>query len=248
MKRAAKPAGSQSPLRRLAGALAAPAVALGMGAAAPAAAQAVPEDFVDLRTLVPDLAVDLRYLVDDNFVGAPIDGYEEPVCLLTRPAAEALAAVQRRLAAFGFGLKVFDCYRPARAVAHFVRWAADPDDEGRKATYYPDVPKSELFSRGYIAERSGHSRGSTLDLTLVDRASGAELPMGTAFDWFGEESWPANLSIAPQHRANRLLLRQAMTDGGFLPLEQEWWHFTLADEPWPETYFDFPVRRPDSRP
>lgn len=204
----------------------------------------IPEGFVDLQAVVPDLLVDLAYLGRDNFVGAPIDGYHEAVCLLSRPAAEALAGVQQHLAGFGFGLKVFDAYRPARAVAHFLRWAADPADEARKADYYPHLPKAELFSRGYLAERSGHSRGSTLDLTIVDRASGAELAMGTAFDWFGEESWPGTLTVAAEARANRLMLRQVMAEAGFLPNEQEWWHFTLAAEPWPDTYFDFPVRRP----
>jgi D-alanyl-D-alanine dipeptidase len=154
----------------------------------------------------------------------------------------ALAAVQRDLAERGLALKTFDCYRPQRAVAHFVRWAQNLGDVRRKADFYPDVDKRDLFREGYIAERSGHSRGSTLDLTLVRRANGVELDMGSPFDFFSPKSWPSDKSVSAQARANRALLAEAMTRRGFKPYDKEWWHFTLANEPFPDTYFDFPVR------
>lgn len=210
--------------------------------AAPADENGPPEGFVHAAELVPDLVEEIRYHGSDNFVGEPIDGYAAPVCILSEPAAEALAEVHNALAPFGLGLKVFDCYRPARAVAHFVRWAEDLSDTRMKDDYYPEVDKSELFDRGYIAERSGHSRGSTVDLTLIDAASGEELDMGTGFDLFSPLSWPDALAIPADARANRVLLRQSMIAAGFAPYDQEWWHFTLADEPFPDTYFDFPVR------
>jgi D-alanyl-D-alanine dipeptidase len=153
----------------------------------------------------------------------------------------ALAAVQKDLAGRGLGLKVFDCYRPTRAVAHFVRWAKDLKDVAQKARFYPEVDKQNLFRDGYIAARSGHSRGSTVDLTLVHSTNRHELDMGTAFDLFSPRSWPASTTVTPAQHANRMLLASVMTKHGFKPLEQEWWHFTLAREPFPETYFDFPV-------
>jgi D-alanyl-D-alanine dipeptidase len=221
-----------------------------------------PPGFVDAAAVVDGLLVDMRYFGDHNFVGERIDGYERPRCLLSAPAASALAAVQRDLAARGLGLKTFDCYRPQRAVAHFVRWAQVIDDVRRKEEFYPDVDKRDLFKEGYIAERSGHSRGSTLDLTLVRREDGAfsgkvvngfpqkmrpiteatELDMGSPFDFFGSISWPSDGSIGTPARQNRALLAEAMSRGGFRPYDKEWWHFTLANEPYPETYFDFPVR------
>lgn len=217
--------------------------ALVMSGAAPAAsaAETMPDTFVDAATLADGLVVDMRYYGASNFVGRPIAGYEAPVCLLTVEAAKALALAQERLRPLGLGLKLFDCYRPASAVADFVQWADDPHDEGRKAEHYPDVPKTELFERGYIAARSGHSRGSTLDVTIIDRASGQELEMGTSYDWFGPESWPSALSVSPEVRSHRLLLQIVMGEAGFRPYEQEWWHFTLADEPYQDRYFDFPV-------
>ncbi|MEJ8574393.1 M15 family metallopeptidase [Microbaculum marinum] len=207
-----------------------------------ASAEEVPEGFADVSTVVPGLVVDMRYFGSDNFTGAPVEGYESPVCLLSRPATEALARIQAELAGFALGLKVFDCYRPARAVAEFVRWSKDEDDLKMKAQYYPTLEKGELFPQGYIAERSGHSRGSTVDLTLVYLPFQSELPMGTGYDFFSERSWPDNPDQPSQARANRLLLQSVMVRHGFKPYEYEWWHFTLADEPYPETYFDFPVR------
>jgi D-alanyl-D-alanine dipeptidase len=206
------------------------------------AEMAVRAGFVDAAGVVAGLAVDMRYFGEDNFVGARIDGYERPRCLLTRRAAAALAAVQADLSAAGLGLKVFDCYRPRRAVAHFLRWARDLSDQKRKADFYPDIDKSQLFRLGYIAARSGHSRGSTVDLTLVRRADGRELNMGTRFDFFGRQSWPSDRSVGEEARANRAQLAASMRRRGFLAYFKEWWHFTLAHEPYPSTHFDFVVR------
>ena len=203
---------------------------------------ALPAGFVRLGEAIHGIGLDVRYYGAENFVGGPVDGYEAPAAILTRPAADALRQVQASLRARGFGLKVFDAYRPQAAVDHFVRWAADPSDSRTKPEYYPDVPKSELFARGYIAEASGHSRGSTMDLTVVRLSDGAELDMGTPFDFFGVESAGDYPGMTDEQRANRRLLADAMQAHGFAPYPAEWWHFTLADEPYPETYFDFPVR------
>jgi D-alanyl-D-alanine dipeptidase len=210
-------------------------------AAVSASAQTRPRDFVDATTFVPGLVVEMRYAGAHNFVGHPIHGYEAPVCWLTRPAAIALAEVQAELAHFDLGIKVFDCYRPTRAVADFAAWARDLNDQAHRAEFYPDVDKSQLFALGYIAERSGHSRGSTVDLTVIDRATGAELDMGSPFDLFSPRSWPESNAVGPTQRANRLVLQSVMRAHGFKPLEQEWWHFTLDHEPYARTYFDFPV-------
>ena len=208
----------------------------------PQDAAAPPAGFVRLGEAVPGIVLDVRYHGADNFVGAPVDGYEAPTAILTEPAAVALRRVQAALRARGYGLKVFDAYRPQSAVDHFVRWAADLSDRRTKAEYYPDVPKSELFARGYIAEASGHSRGSTVDLTVVRQSDGAELDMGTPFDFFGPESGADHAGLTDEQRAARRLLADVMQAHGFEPYPAEWWHFTLADEPHPETYFDFPVR------
>lgn len=201
----------------------------------------LPEGFVYVDRVVPGAVFDVRYYGTDNFVGARVDGYRTARVILTEQAAEALAGVQKDLAPFGLGIKVFDGYRPQMAVDHFVRWAKDLDDTKMKAAYYPDVEKQYLFRDGYIAAKSGHTRGSTVDLTLVDRATDAELDMGTGFDFFGPPSWPENLDMPGQVRANRMLLRWVMEKNGFKPLKEEWWHFTLKDEPYPDTYFEFPV-------
>jgi zinc D-Ala-D-Ala dipeptidase len=200
-----------------------------------------PATFVDAATVVPGLIADMRYAGSHNFVGRPIDGYDAPHCLLTKPAAEALAAVARDLAPQGLVIKVFDCYRPTRAVANFIRWARDLNDTLGKAEFYPDVDKRTLFRDGYIASRSGHSRGSTIDMTLA-RADGTQLDMGTPFDFFSPKSWPANPSVGREALANRAMFAAAMRRRGFRPYDHEWWHFTLRAEPYPETYFDFPVR------
>jgi D-alanyl-D-alanine dipeptidase len=219
------------------------ALALVLCAAWPARGETpAPPGFVDAAALVEGLVVDMRYFGEDNFVGAPIDGYERDRCLLSAPAASALAAIARDLAGRGLGLKVFDCYRPQRAVAHFMRWAQRIDDIKNKSEFYPDVPKRDLFKQGYVSERSAHSRGSTVDLTLVRRADARELDMGSPFDFFSPRSWPSDTSISAQAQKNRALLAAAMMRGGFRPYDKEWWHYTLADEPFPDTYFDFPVR------
>ncbi len=200
-----------------------------------------PAVFVDAASVVPGLVVEMRYFGDNNFVGRPIDGYEQPLCLLTRQAAAALDEVARDLQPRGLKLKVFDCYRPRRAVAHFLRWAQAIEDLRRKAAFYPDMDKSALFTDGYVASRSGHSRGSTVDLTLVNEAGG-ELDMGTPFDFLSPRSSPSDTRVSAQARTNRALLASAMSRRGFRPYAKEWWHFTLRGEPFPSTYFDFPVR------
>ena len=205
-----------------------------------AAAQTRPASFVNAATVVPNLVADMRYAGPDNFIGRPIDGYEKPICYLTREAATALAQVARDLEPQGLAVKAFDCYRPVRAVAHFVRWARDLRDEARKAEYYPQVDKRHLFRDGYIAARSGHSRGSTLDMTLM--RDGRELDMGTPFDFFSPRSAPSDRTVSVQAQFNRRLLADAMHRRRFIPYKQEWWHFTLRREPFPDTFFDFPVR------
>lgn len=205
----------------------------------------LPQGFVHADEIVPGLVTDLRYAGSDNFVGAPVDGYEAARVVLTAQAAEALKAVQADLKPFGLGLKIFDAYRPTQAVAHFVRWASLPDDPASKHTYYPDIDKARLFEEGYVATRSSHSRGSTVDLTLVILARDGtpiDLDMGTRFDFFGPESWPDYTDLTGEQRSNRLLLKLVMERHGFTPFDKEWWHFTLKDEPFPDTYFDFPVR------
>lgn len=205
-----------------------------------------PTAFVDAANVEPKLVVDMRYAGTHNFIGRPIDGYERPRCLLTQRAADALAGVARDVAAHGLMVKVFDCYRPTRAVADFVRWSHDVTDIVGKSEFYPDIDKRTLFRDGYIASRSSHSRGSTVDLTLAHEdgrdLEGLELDMGTPFDFFSQRSWVAAPSISREARANRALLAAAMRRHGFRPYAKEWWHFTLSDEPFPTTYFDFPVR------
>lgn len=198
-----------------------------------------PELFVDLNDIDPSIAVDLKYYSGDNFIGERIDGYELPVCLLTQPAAMALQRVQQQLAEFGLGLKVFDAYRPQRAVDHFIAWSNAQGENPHKAHYYPSLQRQELFAKGYLIKHSSHSRGSTVDLTLIDLQQGEELEMGTCFDFFGPESWFDAQQPSAQARANRMLLQQMMALHGFVPFQQEWWHFTLQDEPFPQQYFDF---------
>ena len=213
-----------------------------MPASAADAQQQRPASFVDAATVVPGLVTEVRYHGSHNFIGKPIDGYEKPICYLTRQAAAALADVARDLEPRGLAIKAFDCYRPARAVAHFVRWAQDVRDIAQKSEFYPNVDKRNLFRDGYIASRSGHSRGSTIDLTLVRRDGNAELDMGTPYDFLGPRSWPSDKSVSSEAQANRKLLADAMRRHGFAAYSKEWWHFTLRAEPFPNTYFDFPVR------
>ena len=206
-----------------------------------ALAQERPAAFVDASTVVPGLIVEMRYAGSHNFVGRPIDGYEAPRCLLSQAAAAVLAEVARDLSSRGLHIKAFDCYRPTRAVMNFVRWARDLKDTAGKAEFYPDVDKRTLFRDGYIASQSGHSRGSTIDMTLAND-DGRELDMGTPFDFFSPKSWPADPTVTPEQHTNRMLLAAAMRRHGFRPYDKEWWHFTLRGEPFPNTYFNFPVR------
>ena len=208
----------------------------------PATDEQMPADFVVLADVVPDIIQEIRYHSSFNFVGTRVDGYEAPVALATRPAAEALKKVSDELKAKGYRLKIYDTYRPQRAVNHFIRWAEAVSDTLMKPYFYPELDKSVLFDQGYICARSGHSRGSTIDLTLFDMSSGQEVDMGGNFDYFGRLSHPDYEEVTPEQMANRMLLREAMLRHGFNPLAEEWWHFTLKDEPYPDTYFDFPIR------
>ena len=200
------------------------------------------ENFVAITDIVPDAILEIRYFSTYNFVGTRIDGYEQPVALLTKQAADSLKVASDELRKHGYRLKIWDSYRPQRAVNHFIRWAEDLNDTAMKHIFYPMVDKSLLFEQNYIMARSGHSRGSTVDLTLVDEQTGKELDMGSPFDWFGNESHPDYMDLTSTQLANRLVLRHAMLSHGFKPIDSEWWHFTLADEPFPDTYFDFSVR------
>ena len=198
-------------------------------------------DFVLLADAVPGIVQEIRYYSTYNFVGERVDGYEEPCALLTREAARALKTAANELNVQGYRLKVFDAYRPVRAVKHFVLWGIEDLDLRMKPYFYPALEKQELFSKGYIASRSSHSRGSTVDLTLLDMRSGKELDMGSPFDLFSEISHPDYRGITAEQYRNRMTLRNAMLRNGFAPIDCEWWHFTLKDEPFPDTYFDFPV-------
>ncbi|MCH8264073.1 MAG: M15 family metallopeptidase [Proteobacteria bacterium] len=198
-------------------------------------------DFVDIQQAIPGIEIDVRYFGEDNFIGAPVDGYSAAIVYLTRAAANALGSVQKQLSQIGLGLKVFDGYRPQMAVDHFVRWARDLDDTKMKQRYYPAVDKENLFRDGYIAERSGHSRGSTVDLTIITLASDEELDMGTGWDFFDVMSWPSSTRVTAAQAANRMRLRTIMLENGFKPLQEEWWHFTLGNEPFPDRYFEFEI-------
>jgi D-alanyl-D-alanine dipeptidase len=244
------------------------AITLALVAAAPAAAQErAPARFVSLKAEVPSIIVEMRYLTPHNFVGRRIRGYRDPLCIVTRETADALARVQADVRRRGYTLKVYDCYRPQRAVDHFVAWGKRLRDQRMKAEFYPRVDKRDVFEEGYIATKSGHSRGSTVDLTLVRRPPARQdryergdrlrdcaaprkrrfrdnsIDMGTGYDCFDPLSHPFNARVKGKQRANRLKLRRPMIRHGFKGLATEWWHFTLRDEPYPERYFDFPVSR-----
>ena len=200
-------------------------------------------DFVLITDVVPDVLLEIRYYSTFNFVGDRIDGYEEPLAFLTKEAAAALKEVSDELVAKGYRLKIYDAYRPQRAVTNFLNWALDPDDTRMKEYFYPELDKDVLFPQGYIAEYSGHSRGSTVDLTLFDMSTKEEADMGGTFDYFGTLSHPDYTGITEEQYANRMILRETMLAHGFKPLPEEWWHFTLEDEPYPNTYFTFPINR-----
>ena len=211
--------------------------------------------FVNITDIIPDAILEIRYYSTYNFVGARVDGYLEPIALMTCRACDSLKVVSDELLKKGYRLKIYDAYRPQCAVDHFVRWAADVTDTLMKPYFYPLVPRDQLFELGYIAKRSGHTRGSTVDLTLFDMRTEKELDMGGTFDWFGEESHPdfggnpetgkykRNKNITEEQFRNRMILREAMLRHGFKPVDTEWWHFTLKDEPFPDTYFTFPVKK-----
>jgi len=201
----------------------------------------IPKSFSYVQEKIPTIEQELRYFSTNNFVGEVIDGYKAPKVILTTKATLALAKVQKELQHFGLGLKIFDAYRPQRAVDHFVRWGRDLSDKRMKNEYYPNVLKQNLFKEGYIAKKSGHSRGSTVDLTIVDLKSEEELDMGSSFDFFGEASHVNYAKISTQQRANRMLLNQVMIKYGFKAYSEEWWHFTLKNEPYKKRYFDFEV-------
>ena len=218
------------------------------------------QNFVRLTDAVPDAILEIRYFGTYNFVGDRIDGYLAPTAFLTREAADSLRAVSDDVMAQGYRLKIYDAYRPQKAVDHFVRWAADLDDKRMKQYFYPDLDKSVLFEQEYIMAKSGHTRGSTVDLTLFDMNTEKEVDMGGTFDWFGPESHPdfcgnpetgeydaeaaaiAERGLTQEQFKNRMILREAMLKHGFKPLSSEWWHFTLEDEPFKDTYFTFPVK------
>lgn len=197
--------------------------------------------FVLLSDVVPHAVQEIRYFSTYNFIGDRIDGYEEPIALISLEAARALKNVSNEVNALGYRLKVFDAYRPARAVNRFIFWAIEDEDLRMKSFFYPNISKADAFVQGYIAKQSSHSRGSAVDLTLLDMATGKEVDMGSPFDLFDEVSHPSCRDITEDQYANRMLLQKAMVRNGFEPLDCEWWHFTLVDEPFPSTYFDFPV-------
>lgn len=200
-------------------------------------------EFVDLSREIPSLVIDIRYASSFNFIGEPIEGYYAPKCLLTRAAAEALKPVQTTLIDKDLSLIVYDCYRPQRAVTQFVQWAKDPKDTKMQAEFYPQVMKKDLFAKGYIAARSSHSRGSTVDVGLAPLPyNGRGLDMGSPYDFFDPLSHTGNRKISPQAQKNRALLKSLMEYHGFINLPEEWWHYSLGNEPFVDQYFDFPIR------
>ncbi|CAM1349677.1 M15 family metallopeptidase [Tenacibaculum crassostreae] len=203
--------------------------------------QNLPKGFSYVKELVPTIKSDLRYCYENNFIGSSITGYNENVLIVTTVTAEALNKVQNELATKNLGLKIFDAYRPQRAVDHFVKWARVLNDTIMKQEYYPDVDKRQLFNQGYIASKSGHSRGSTVDLTIINLKTGKELDMGSPYDFFGISSHITYQNLTEQQKENRQLLQQIMRKHGFKPYTNEWWHFTLKNEPFPKTYFDFSI-------
>ena len=200
-----------------------------------------PSGFVLLSDYIPAVIQEIRYYSTYNFIGDRIDGYEEPCALLTIETARALKAVSNEMIVQGYRLKIFDAYRPVSAVKHFILWGIEDQDIRMKPYFYPDLEKQELFIKGYIAKKSSHSRGSTVDLTLLDMKTGKEVDMGGPFDLFGELSHPDCKDVTEEQYENRMMLRNVMLRNGFLPIDCEWWHFSLEDEPYPDTYYEFPV-------
>lgn len=197
--------------------------------------------FVLLSDYVPAILQEIRYYSTYNFIGDRIDGYEDPCAILTADAARALKSVSNELNVKGYRLKIFDAYRRVSAVKHFTLWGIEDLDLRMKPFFYPELEKQELFRKGYIASRSSHSRGSTVDLTLLDMRTGREVDMGSPFDLFSEVSHSDYRGITAEQYDNRMLLQSAMIRNGFVPIDCEWWHFTLREEPFPDTFFEFPV-------
>ncbi|MBQ9886965.1 MAG: M15 family metallopeptidase [Lachnospiraceae bacterium] len=197
--------------------------------------------FVLLADYVPGIIQEIRYYSTYNFIGDRIDGYEEPCAIITKEAARALKSVSNEMNVQGYRLKIYDTYRPAGAVRHFVMWGIEDTDIRMKPYFYPNLMKQDLFAQGYIASKSSHSRGSTVDLTLFDMSTGKELDMGSPFDMFSEVSHPDYMGITEEQYHNRMILQNVMKRNGFKPIDCEWWHFTLEDEPYPDIYFEFPV-------
>ncbi len=202
-------------------------------------AQKLPKNFVYLKDIAPSIRIELRYFSNNNFIGKPIDGYNSNSLIITERTAKSLKKIQQELLKKELSLKIFDGYRPQQAVDHFVRWAKVLNDTIMKAQYYPKVKKKNLFKNAYIAEKSGHSRGSTIDLTIINIKADEALDMGSEYDFFGIQSHPSYKNISKKQKKNRMLLRKIMLDNGFKPYENEWWHFTLKKEPFPNTYFKF---------
>ena len=201
----------------------------------------LPKGFGYILNEIPTIEIELRYFGTNNFIGKPIDGYQKPVLIISSKAIIQLKEIQKDLQKQNLGLKIFDAYRPQRAVNHFVIWAKDLNDTIQKPIFYPNVKKSVLFKEGYIASRSGHTRGSTLDLTIINLNTKQELDMGSPYDFFGKESWVSHQNITSKQQQNRQLLQRVMKKHNFRNYPQEWWHFTLRNEPFPNTYFDFPI-------
>ncbi|MDA9572790.1 M15 family metallopeptidase [Flavobacteriaceae bacterium] len=200
-------------------------------------------DFIDIKEYIPNIIIDLKYASNDNFTGRIVNGYESPICLLTAEAASSLRNIQTILNKSGYSLKIYDAYRPQRSVNHFINWSKNPSDTINKSYYYPNLLKSNLFKLGYIASKSSHSRGSTVDITLVDINSGKEVDMGSPYDFFGLESSHDYKNISITQKNNRKLLLDVMTNNGFSSYPKEWWHYTFIDEPFPTTYFDFTTNK-----
>ena len=204
--------------------------------------QELPKGFSYIKDIAPSIQQELRYCYTNNFVGTSVEGYEEPILITSTKAALALKKVQDQLIKKGLSLKIFDAYRPQRAVNHFGRWARTPKDTLTKQQFYPKLNKRNLFKLGYISSRSGHSRGSSIDLTIVNLKTNKELDMGGPYDFFGKVSHVFYKNITKKQKENRMLLRNVMLANGFKPYSYEWWHFTLRNEPFPKTYFDFPIK------
>ena len=205
-------------------------------------ARELPEGFVYIDELIEDCIIDAKYAGTDNFMGCPIDGYEQPLVVMCKEAAERCVRAAEILRKQGYVMKFYDSYRPQRAVDHFCRWGEDLNDQRRKPVHYPNIEKGKMFDDGYIARRSGHTRACAVDLTIVDMKTQQEVDMGTIFDFMDVRSWPESDEGTPEQKKNRYILREAMLACDFLPLENEWWHFIVNPEPYPETYFDFPIR------